>query len=416
MEIYVQSRGKAQDLDYKWLKVDSNDQFRENPPIPEDTRRLVQSQSTSLALVRSDGRLILWIAGLESSDRIDFSRTKVRNAIVWVVSDSNTEEENLLRGIAARFLEGQYGETIDKAVRFSDNGFQVNFADIERIGKREKVQAGLPNSILKIGTNNQANLTQLANELRVASLPKNIVNLVIVTGMQSKENLIAARVWRGLSKQIENLSLEVYTPPNPVDPDIIKATLEKAQNDTKLITDLLRSKLGLGLLFFFLLLAAYYFSLLSKLTITTNPPVDTPTPTSVATLAPTTATPIVTPPPTTTPEVPVTNTIAPTPTQTSSILPSPSPSSKPTQSSSSIPIMPREKIYSYTITQGDSVSMVLEKCVIDQNVPVKIWDKTGKNDITNTINKDKVDVGHIIKFPAPSTYKKPPECNAIPDK
>ena len=392
MEIYVQSRGKAQDLDYKWLKVDSNDQFRENPPIPEDTRRLVQSQSTSLALVRSDGRLILWIAGLESSDRIDFSRTKVRNAIVWVVSDFNTEEENLLRGIAARFLEGQYRETIDKAVRFSENGFKVNFAEIEKIGKREKVQAGLPNSILKIGTNNQANLTQLANELRVAYLPDNIVNLVIVTGMQSKENLMAARVWRGLSKQIENLSLEVYTPPNPVDPDIIKATLEKAQNDTKLITDLLRSKLGLGLLFFFPFLVAYYFFFLHNNIFNNSQSKDTPTPTVVATLAPT------------------------IPTQTPSISPSHSP--PPTPSPSPTPTPPKEKIYSYTIVTGDTVLSILDKCGISENTIVKIWDETGKNDITNTVNKDKTNIGinQIIKFPAPPKYTKPSGCNATPEK
>lgn len=415
MEIYVQSRGKAQDLDYKWLKVDSNDQFRENPPIPEDTRRLVQSQSTSLALVRSDGRLILWIAGLESSDRIDFSRTKVRNAIVWVISDSNTEEENLLRGIAARFLEGQYRETIDKAVRFSDNGFQVNFADIERIGKREKVQAGLPNSILKIGTNNQANLTQLANELRVASLPDNIVNLVIVTGMQSKENLIAARVWRGLSKQIENLSLEVYTPPESEDPDVIKVALGKAHNDTKLITDFFRSKLGLGLLFFFLLLAAYFFSRLIESNIGNKPPEATPTFISGASTAPTTATPIVTIPATTTPEASPTRTASPTPSPTTPISPSSSLTPQLTPTQTTIPSTKVNPVLgTYTVKKGDFLNSIYDKCKIKQEDIESINDSINKQEDKKSKilgGSEELQPNDVIKFKTAQGYSQPSACS-----
>ena len=65
MDIYIQSRGKVQDSDYKWVRIDSKGQYRQDPPIPNEIQILVESQSVSLALVRSNGKLILWIAGLE---------------------------------------------------------------------------------------------------------------------------------------------------------------------------------------------------------------------------------------------------------------------------------------------------------------------------------------------------------------
>ena len=239
-------------------------------------------------------------------------------------------------------------------------------------------------------------------------MPDNILNLVIVTGMQSKENLIAARVWRGLSKQIENLSLEVYTPPNPVDPDIIKATLEKAQNDTKLITDLLRSKLGLGLLFFFPFLVAYYFFFHHNNIFNNSQSKATPTPTVVATLAPTTANPTVNP--TATPEVQVTNTIAPSPTQTASISPSPSVSPKPTPTQAAIPSTKNNSAlgtnYLYIVKEGDNLTSIYENCKITDKDIVSIDDPSNKQNKKEQILQNPNTLQHkdVIKFKAAQSY------------
>lgn len=207
MNIYVQSRGFAQDNDYCWL-----------PEVPLIIRQnrvndLIQSDSLSIVLGRYNNKLLLLVTGLESSERRDFQRRTIRNSVAWVGEDSE-ENEQKLRAITACALQDTLRETlqaeIDKAITFGgENGFEVAVTDISQLSVVETV--GIRNFPAKldkkIGKNSKKLRDELAFELEENCLPKgndfSNTPLVVVTGIKSENAFIQAGVWRGLSNLVQ---------------------------------------------------------------------------------------------------------------------------------------------------------------------------------------------------------------------
>ena len=211
MEIYVQSRGISQD--YCWLT--ENSQHRVPSPIPQQITDLIQTEALSVVIARLNNQLLLLVTGLEASDRTDFQNRKIRNSVAWLGEDSD-KDERTLRALAVSALRGSLKEEIDSAVKSGgEEGFQVCFEDIKEITSRAKagnqpLKPGMEKK--QIGRTSDELKVQLANVLNQYCLPKSksevqaIVPLVVVTGIQAREALEKAGVWRSLSSLIDSNS------------------------------------------------------------------------------------------------------------------------------------------------------------------------------------------------------------------
>lgn len=214
MKIYVQSRGISQD--YCWLT--ENSQHRVSSPIPQEITDLIQTEALSVVIARFNNQLLLLVTGLEASDRTDFQNRKIRNSVAWLGEDSD-KDERTLRALAASALKGSLKEEIDRAVKSGgEEGFQVSFKDIRELTSRtsraeardQPLKPGMEKK--QIGRTSEDLKHQLANELEEYRLPRSesetqpIVPLVVVTGIQAREALEKAGVWRSLSSLIDSNS------------------------------------------------------------------------------------------------------------------------------------------------------------------------------------------------------------------
>lgn len=200
MEIYVQSRGFSEEFDYCWLP--------EVPAIIKNNRvyDTIQSESNSLVLARYGNQLLLLVTGLESKEKRDFRNRVIRNSVAWVCND-NPDNEQFLRGIAARALRNLLSDEIDKAIEFGgEYGFEVDSVLLKSFSFEtvNKCEAKLEQ---KLGKNSECLRNDLAYELESRCLPTGNyfqnTPLVIVTGIKSEGALNDAKVWRGLSNLIK---------------------------------------------------------------------------------------------------------------------------------------------------------------------------------------------------------------------
>lgn len=218
MTIYIQSCGRSQNHDYRWLEVRTR-----KPEIPSELKKLqpeelIDSQKSSIILARlhncSKSFLVLLITALKTRDgRTDFVGRQIRNSVAWVEIDSD-EKERQLRKIAIQALKGDLAGVVDEAVENnadSDYGFEADFTKLRAIGSfSDSLDIGFeeeePN-VLKFGENNDLFKPALVLDLTKYSLPKlagDIQILVVVTTMKSLEGLKSRGVWRGLSSRIES--------------------------------------------------------------------------------------------------------------------------------------------------------------------------------------------------------------------
>ena len=220
MAIYIQSCGKNQDQDYRWLRIKSNEYYPENPdfllqPIGSLTVRpidLIESQKPSIILVATQNDYCLLVTGLKArEERKDYVPRLIRNSVLWIC---RKDSENLkIRSLLIQALKGKLDRAIDKTINISGQyGFEVNY---ELFNK-------LSNSTLAIGSNNQIDLNckigkncdflreEIALELESNALPNKEGLLVLVTSIKSASSLQKTGVWRGLSNRVESETLEEY--------------------------------------------------------------------------------------------------------------------------------------------------------------------------------------------------------------
>lgn len=217
MTIYIQSRGKSQDHDYAWLKIEDNHQESEIPHALKASKpeELIDSQKPSIILARSGGHLVLLATALDTQDgRTDFMGRQIRNSIAWVEEDSSTSRQ-LLRKLAIQALKGKLKDDIQQAVdNVADSryGFKADFAklqEIEHIISGENIGNEKTDfDLLKVGEDCQQLRKELVKELETCQLPESSEDeiFVVVTTMKSSEGLKAKEVWRGLSSRIKSES------------------------------------------------------------------------------------------------------------------------------------------------------------------------------------------------------------------
>ncbi|MGB7440366.1 MAG: hypothetical protein WA919_04805 [Coleofasciculaceae cyanobacterium] len=211
MDIYVQSRGFEQDYDYRWLQIyRDGSSKRQVPPLSPEVINLIDSDTPSVVLERLDAqRLLLLVTGIEPDGRIDFLGRQIRISLAWLGVNS---DEYLLRKLAVRILKSDeltdFTTEINQAIIFGgEEGFQACLENMQKITKLtpEELSTGKPPDLTKkIGSNSVKLRNQLALELQQSCLPTETGSLVVVTGLQEREILENAQVWRSLSTLVES--------------------------------------------------------------------------------------------------------------------------------------------------------------------------------------------------------------------
>lgn len=201
MKIYVQSRGISQD--YCWLN--ENQEIEEEPDLVKKVQNLIESEALSVVLARNSDNLLLLVTGLKSSERKDYRGRTISNSVAWIAQDTE-ENECILLAIAAHALRDSLKKDIDSAVNSGgEKGFKVSFEKIRELAVAPVEKQPLPWDKKKqeIKYASKENKEKLADELKAYCLPQHKSGLlVVVTGIQDKETLEKAGVWRGMSNLV----------------------------------------------------------------------------------------------------------------------------------------------------------------------------------------------------------------------
>ena len=221
MAIYIQSRGKNQDEDYRWLRIKANEYYPENPDFLLQTIGnlsvrpidLIESQKFSVILAAIRNDYCLLITGLKArKERTDFTGRLVRNSVLWVC---RKDDENIkIRSLLIMALRGELDRAIDNTIKIAGKyGFEV---DYDRLRKLSNSTLAIENnyqtdSSCKIGKNCDHLREELALELENNVLPNREGLLVLVTSIKSASALKETSVWRGLSNRVESEDLQQYS-------------------------------------------------------------------------------------------------------------------------------------------------------------------------------------------------------------
>ncbi len=221
MLIYIQSRGKNQDQDYRWLLIKSDEHYPENPSfliqsIGNSTLKpvdLIESQKQSIILVADRGNYYLLVTGLKArEDRTDFTGRSIRNSVLWICQK---DSENVkVRSLLIKALKGKLEPEIDETINASGKyGFEVDYKSLVKSSNSVLDVENNRNTdpSCKIGSNCELLRQETALELQTNPLPDRNGLLVLVTSIKSASILKEASVWRGLSDRIEDERFEEYS-------------------------------------------------------------------------------------------------------------------------------------------------------------------------------------------------------------
>lgn len=239
MIVYVQSRGKKQDEDYRWLKIKENEHSLKTPKFllqnlenssvrPVD---LIESQKFSIILVRSNRYFCLLITGLKAKEnRNDFQNRRVRNSLFWICDTTEIQNAEMkIRSLLIRALHGDLEPEIDSAIDSDGKyGFRVKQSNLEQILlDSPPLLKNDPSKIssCKISSNSKSFRQKLASELHTHSLPERNGILVLVTTIKSASALQEIDVWRGLSSRIKDDEFKEYSSLEAVDRQAQKKTV-----------------------------------------------------------------------------------------------------------------------------------------------------------------------------------------------
>ncbi len=221
MPIYVQSRGKNQDQDYRWLRIKSAEYYPENPDflmqsLDNSTLKpvnLIESQKQSIILVADRNNYYLLVTGLKAREnRTDFTGRSIRNSILWICQKDS--ENAKVRSLLIRALKGKLDQEIDKTISAcGEYGFKVDYKSLAELSSSVSDVENNRNTdpSCKIGSNSESLRQEIALELQTSLLPDRNGLLILVTSIKSASILKEATVWRGLSNRIEDEEFEEYS-------------------------------------------------------------------------------------------------------------------------------------------------------------------------------------------------------------
>lgn len=198
MRVYVMSAGASPEHDYRWTK---DGQSAEPSPLSRypDLEAVVDQQAPSVAIARSDGRLVLFITGLQTGST-DYQNRPIRNSLFIVGGD-----EPLLRDLAATALEGGLAGKVEEHIGLGGPlGFSPDMQWFEELSARSVQDEDAPKSKNQVAATTEELRGDLARQLREYRLPRRDGILVLSTRNVSTETMAREEVWRGLSNLVQH--------------------------------------------------------------------------------------------------------------------------------------------------------------------------------------------------------------------
>ncbi len=221
MAIYIQSRGKNQDRDYRWLRIKAEEYYPENPkflmqPIVNLSLKpvdLVESQKFSVILVARKDDYCLLVTGLKArEERLDFAGRSLRNSLLWICPREDNEPK--VRSLLIRALQGKLQRELDQTITTTGQyGFEVDYQSLVEFFDSPLNLENNQNTDFgcKIAHNSEALRQEMVLELQANPLPHQKGLLVVVTSIKSASALKATGVWRGLSNRIKDEQFVQYS-------------------------------------------------------------------------------------------------------------------------------------------------------------------------------------------------------------
>lgn len=238
-DIYVKTSAMGQ-TGIHWRQIFSDDEqpiktptliqdkipTNENNGYPIIVNDLLDEVKPSLLIYRTNGKILLEVAGIESPERSSRMGRKVLNLIVWV-ADNNDENEKIIRKIAYSAIQDFLG--IDYAFSFSRMiQDSINFYGREEfrcdlkivndyIDQLDDVDSEEnPNSSQLIGIKSDDYLTQLRDNIKCYVFPdqwydsngrskQDGVLVVVTEQLEQKDIFYQAEVWRGFASNVEKI-------------------------------------------------------------------------------------------------------------------------------------------------------------------------------------------------------------------
>jgi hypothetical protein len=234
MDIYLQSCGKKESQEYRWLKIYKDGEWlnkveHQEPQILEKISQFYQPDTPAVILYRKKPNLILFIYWLKTKQRTLDYRRPVQNSLVFI----GAEKDCLLsfQMLASEALEDwqSFAENFDKYVQWADDeyGFQVEpssrktfetflfkkdaVKDSEKLKDPDEtrklacdvlnVKSKSPEKQKILQETKQGWIKKLAEELETTNLPDRDGPLVVVAENVAEE-VLQSDVWRGISDRV----------------------------------------------------------------------------------------------------------------------------------------------------------------------------------------------------------------------
>ena len=185
MQYFIQTAGSNKNQDYAWYILNGNDLKRPRPPFIDNAKLYIEIDAQSLYLGRSDAYHFELLITCLPGKRQDFAGRVINNYLALIAE--NPEENNLVQGVAARFLQNkqQFAEDIEQCIAAANNeyGFEIDINKLQNVIKECRINPGNIFVGRTITSDNERGkrTKELADELENHTLPNNEGPLIIVT-------------------------------------------------------------------------------------------------------------------------------------------------------------------------------------------------------------------------------------------
>ena len=240
MDIYLQSCGKKETQDYRWIKIYADSAWieqpeRQDPPFIDQLSKFYKPDTPAVILERNNQELRLLIYWLKTKERSVQYRRPVYNSIALVSKDK--KDYLLLQMLASEALEDWkiFAEKFDGLVKWdhdNEHGFKVEQSQLlEYIQNQAKESSHLENAdqtrklaqdVLNVDSKSpekqeivqetkQEWIKKLADELKTSQLP-NLNGLLVVVAENVAEEVLTGVVWRGISDRVKSSEVWIEIP------------------------------------------------------------------------------------------------------------------------------------------------------------------------------------------------------------
>ena len=186
MQYFIQTAGSNKNQDYAWYMLIDNGLKKQQPAFIDIAKfYIIDIDAQSLYLGRNNEKHLELLITRIPGNRQDFAGRVINNYLALIAE--NPEENNLVQGVAARFLQNkqQFAEDIEQCIAAANNeyGFEIDINKLQNVIKECRINPGNIFVGRTITSDNERGkrTKELADELENHTLPNNEGPLIIVT-------------------------------------------------------------------------------------------------------------------------------------------------------------------------------------------------------------------------------------------